>query len=195
MFLRISKTEKTGVIIGSIFTSWSEGKTNGPWTVLLKYLAGLRKSSVGEESRKSRAGRAATPTAESFPSPEQNESSRVTPPRRQPGPDAPSGRATPAHPRPPWRLPRPRTPSQTSASPPTARSPGPTAREVTAGWAHQVPRGWTALGAGGVGTRTRDPPGRAPSGNPRSTPGGLRRHPRSPRGGWPCPIEGARSSP
>lgn len=56
MFLRISKTEKTGVIIGSIFTSWSEGKTNGPWTVPLKYLAGLRKSSVGEESRKSRAG-------------------------------------------------------------------------------------------------------------------------------------------
>lgn len=114
MFLRISKTEKTGVIIGSIFTSWSEGKTNGPWTVPLKYLAGLRKSSVGEESRKSRAGRAATPTAESFPSPEQNESSRVTPPRRQPGPDAPSGRATPAHPRPPGaspgRAPHPRPP-------------------------------------------------------------------------------------
>lgn len=94
----ISKTNKTGVTV----TPQGKGKQNGSY-VPLKYLAGYGKSSRGEESRKSRAGRPTTQTAETSPSLQQNESYPLHP------------RLATSHPCPPSShrlLPRQRTPIQ-----------------------------------------------------------------------------------
>lgn len=163
----------TGVIIGSIFRSQVKSKRSYPWNSWVKKV----------ESRWSKAGRAEQEELRRY-----TRKSSVPPAERVPRrlPAATEVPSTPASAPSPHAAPPP--------PPPPSPQPESAARDAKEGWAHQVPPGWTGPGVGGAGTRTRGPPGRAPSGNPRSAPVGLRRHPQTPTGGWRCPAEDARSS-